>query len=135
MSQTYKFKSLSITNNDKIKDNYQEDENLSVFALGESKTIDFRLKGGSRQCFHYTHFISAWMGKEDELQFIKIFFSTHLVTIKGYCLEELYDCLIEHKVKNITEYDERYASMVEESKVFVIEIEISWKKDREEHEK
>ena len=128
MSQTYKFKSLAISNNGKEKETYDETDKLNVFTLSESKTIDFKLKDGARQCFHYSHFITSWLGKDDELQIIKIFFSTHLVTIKGYCLEELYDHLIEHKVKNITEHDERYASMVDEGKVFVIEIDIAWKK-------
>ena len=130
MSQTYKFKSLAISNNGKEGNTYEEIEKLNVFTVGESKTIDFKLKDGARQCFHYSHFITSWLGKDDELQIIKMFFSTHLVTIKGYCMEELYDYLIEHKVKNITEHDERYASMVDEGKVFIIKIWIEWKKNQ-----
>lgn len=92
------------------------------------------VKDGTRQNFHYSHFITSWLGKEDSLQVIKIFFSTHLVTIKGYCLEELYDHLIEHGVKNIIEHDERYISMVGEDKVFVTDIDIAWKKEKTEND-
>ena len=127
MSQTYKFKSLVIANNGQDDETKDQTEKLTVFSLSESKTIDLKLKDGTRQCFHYSHFITSWLGKDDELQIIKMFFSTHLVTIKGYCLEELYNHLIEHKVKNITEHDERYISMVDEGKVFVTEIDIEWK--------
>lgn len=132
MSQTYKFKSLAISNNGKENDAHEQTEKLNVLTLGESKTIDFKLKDGSRQCFHYSHFITSWLGKEEEVQVLKIFFSTHLVTIKGYCLEKLYGHLIEHKVKSITEHDERYGSMVDEGKVFVNNIEISWKNKSQE---
>ncbi|GAB5476333.1 MAG: hypothetical protein Mars2KO_44320 [Maribacter sp.] len=132
MSQTYKFKSLAIANNGKEENAYEEAEKLNVFTLGESKTIDFKLKDGSRQCFHYSHLITSWFGKEEEVQVLKIFFSTHLLSIKGYCLEELYDHLLQHKIKNITEHDERYTSITDEGKVFVIEIDIAWKKKLQE---
>ncbi|MEM6813267.1 MAG: hypothetical protein AAF600_02620 [Bacteroidota bacterium] len=132
MNQNYKFKTLTIANHGKIRESQEEEiEKLNVFTRGDSKTIDFKLRRGLRQCFHYSHFITGWLGKEDERQVIKMFFSTHLVTIGGYCLEELYDHLIEHKVKDITENDERYASMVDEGKVFVTKIDIAWKKEKD----
>ena len=131
MSQTYKFKSLQISKKEQEQETSAEDK-LTVFTLAESKTLDFKLKDGTRQNFHYSHFITAWLGNEDNLNIIKVFFSTHLVTIKGYCLEELYDHLIEHAVKNIIEHDERYISMVADDKVFVTDIDIAWKKDKAE---
>lgn len=127
MNRNYNFKSLSIVENNLEEKTTNSDE-LNVFTLGESKCLDLKLKDGSRQSFHYSHFITSWLGKEDDLQVIKIFFSTHLVTIKGYCLEELYNYLIDHKVKNISEHDERYISPMDEDKVFVSEIETKWKK-------
>lgn len=131
MSQTYKFKSLQISKNEEEQEASKE-EQLTVFTLGESKTIDFNLKDGTRQNFNYSHFITSWLGNEDNLNVIKIFFSTHLVTIKGYCLEELHEQLIEKRVKSIIENDIRYQSMVDKGKCFVIELNIFWKKEYRE---
>ena len=129
MSQTYRFKSLQISKSEESQVS-PDDEKLTVYTVGETKTIDFILKDGTRQNFNYNHFITSWLGIEDNLNIIKIFFSTHLVTIKGYCLDDLYNHLLEHAIKSIKEHDERYISMAEETDVFVTEIDIQWKKDK-----
>ncbi len=130
MSQNYKFKSLQIAESDHKK---AEDPNkLTVFEVGETRTIDFTLLDGTRQNFAYIHYLTAWLGKDGDDRVIKIFFATHLVTIKGYCLDDLYDELIKLSVKYIKAHDERYADMIEEDKAFVTDIKITWKKEGED---
>ena len=91
--------------------------------------IDFVQKDGTRQSFPYVHCMTAWMGIESNERFIKILFATHLVTIKGYCLDQLYNNLIQFKLKRVIENNERYLDQLGQDKPFVIEIKIMWKKE------
>ena len=70
MSQTYRFRSLEISKDEQTQGE-RVDENMNVFDVGETKTIDFRLGSGVRQCFQYSHFITAWYGSEDNKSIIK----------------------------------------------------------------
>lgn len=127
MSQNYKFKSLQFSEEKKEKE--KTGEKLTVFEVGETKTIDFILLDGTRQNFAYAHYMTAWLGKEDKDRIIKIFFATHLITIKGFCLDELYDELTKLSVITIKAHDERYADIIEEDKSFVTDIKIVWKRE------
>jgi len=74
------------------KENEQANPNeIEVFKIGETKTIDLIIKDGMRQNFPYSHYLSAWLDKEDEDRVLKIFFATHLITVQGYCLDEIYN--------------------------------------------
>jgi hypothetical protein len=151
MSKPYKFKTLSIVNQGNDQKQGKDDE-LTVFTTGAGKTIDLLFKDGTRQCFNYSHLVTISYenekqedkSKSDQLtldgqgdnssvdfttntqnnRIIKLTFSTHTVTIKGYCLEPLYNHLINHNIKSITEHDKRYLSMVEDGGAFVKEIKI-----------
>lgn len=130
MSQTYKFKSLEIAKNGKKQLKTEKDLNkLTVFEVGETKTVDFELLDGKRQNFAYTHYLTSWLDIKDDERFIKILFATHLITIKGYCLDEIYDALTSFNLKYLKANDERYLKTFEEGKTFVTEIEIAMKKD------
>ena len=130
MNQNYKFKSLSIVQSNEQQQTAENNPNtLTVFETGDTKTIDFVFLDGTRQNFHYSHYITAWMGKEKDETFIKIFFATHLVTIKGYCLDIIYDELIQLRLKSIKANYERYSDSKEEEESFVTEIMIGWKKE------
>lgn len=131
MSQNYKFKSLEIAKNGQEKEQ-QAGGRLTVFEVGETRTIDFELLDGTRQNFAYIHYLTAWLGKDGDDRVIKIFFATHLVTIKGYCLDDLYNELTKLSVKSIKANDGRYVDMVEEDKSFVTDIKITWKKEEQE---
>ena len=134
MNQNYKFKSLDIAKNGQNKEETKEKapNGITAFETGGTKTIDFVLLDGTRQNFAYTHYLTSWLGKDGNDRVIKIFFATHLVTVKGYCLDGLYDGLTSFSVKSIKAHDERYADMVEEDKTFVTDIKIVWKKEEEE---
>lgn len=133
MSQNYNFKSLQIVNNDKNKENTRNEPNdLTVFVIGETKTIDFIMLDGTRQNFSYSHYLTSWLGKEDENSVIKIFFATHLITIKGYCLNDIYNHLTTFSIKTLKAMDKRYIQDINEQKPFITDILITWKKENEE---
>ncbi len=134
MNQNYKFKSLEIAKNGQTKEpTKKESSTLSVFEMGETRTIDFVLANGTRQNFAYAHYMTTWIGKDENGEknerCIKIFFATHLVTIRGYCLDNLYNELIKLSVKSIKVNDERYLDMVNEGQPFVTDIKVTWKKE------
>jgi len=131
MSQNYKFKSLEITKNgQEKKETKAGDPNaLTVFETGETRTVDFISLDGTRQNFTYVHYLTGWLGKDGEDRVIKIFFATHLVTIKGYCLDEIYNHLATLSLKMVKANDERYLKTIEEGKPFVTDIKITWKKE------
>lgn len=125
MNQNYNFKSLEYSeDNEEQKSNPDE---IKVFETGETKTIDFIQKDGTRQSFPYAHYMTAWMEVEKDERFIKIFFATHLVTIKGYCLDQLYNHLTQFDLKKVIENDERYLKDVGDNEVFVVNLTIEWK--------
>jgi hypothetical protein len=125
MSQNYNFKSLQYSEDN--KEQKTNPDKITVFETGETKTIDFIQKDGTRQSFPYAHYMTAWMGTEDDERFIKIFFATHLVTIKGYCLDQLYDHLTQFKLTRVIENDERYLKDLGDDEVFISTIEVEWK--------
>ncbi|MDO5969410.1 hypothetical protein Q4Q35_06290 [Flavivirga aquimarina] len=138
MSQNYEFKSLEIAKNGQEKERTQKDPNtVTVFETGDTHTIDFILLDGTRQCFLYSHMLTAWIGKDDNAEndvtenerYIKIFFATHLVTIKGFCLDEIYNALTTLSLKSTKTHDERYLSAVSDDNAFVTNIKITWKKE------
>ena len=134
MSRNYNFKSLTIAQNSQEKEKTQKDpDRLTVFEVGDTKTIDFVLLNGTRQNFPYIHYLTAWLGKDGDARkserVLKIFFATHLVTIKGYCLDEIYNHLTELNIKSVRAHDVRYASNIEDGKAFVTHIAVTWKKE------
>ena len=100
MSQNYEFRSLEYVDEDN-QDN--QSEALTVFETGDTKTIDFVKKDGTRQSFPYGHYMTAWYEKKKDTNewAIKIFFATHLVTISGFSLEKIYDELRQFSFKII----------------------------------
>ncbi len=128
MSQNYKFLSDQFIVSDTNKEGDLTNSNeIVVFKTGDTKTIDFILKDGTRQNFPYSHYLTAWLTKEGKDRVIKIFFATHLVTIYGYCLDELYSQLIQFKIVSIKANDLRYLYDVDEGKAFVSNVMLEWK--------
>lgn len=129
MSQNYKFKSLEIAKASQKKEiDETKNDNFNVYEIGESKTIDFVLLDGTRQNFPYSHYLTSWLGVESEERVIKIFFATHMITIKGYCLDELYEPLLSQKLKSIKANNNRYQNPSDD-KALVTEVIIKWKKE------
>lgn len=133
MNQTYKFKTLQIAQNGQEKEQPQKNQNaITVFETGETRTIDFILKDGTRQNFAYTYYITSWIGidkdSEKNERVIKISFTTHLITIKGYCLDEIYNALTSLSLKSVKENNERYLNDNIEYESFIFNIKIEREK-------
>lgn len=127
MSQNYKFKSLEIAKASQKKEiDETKNDDFKIYEIGESKTIDFVLLDGTRQNFPYSHYLTSWLGVENEERVIKIFFATHMVTVKGFCLDELYKLLIQMKLKNIIANDKRFLKDCNETP-FISSIIVDWK--------
>jgi len=131
MSQTYKFKTLTIAkkaeeNNDSnTSDHTEQDTSPTAYSLGQSKTIDLKLSNNTRHGFHYSHLLTLILAANNDNQHtITLTFSTHTVTLTGYHLTPLYTHLLSHSITSITEQDERYKSMEKEGETFVTRVEI-----------
>jgi len=90
------------------------------------------LTDGTQQNFAYSHYLTAWLGKEGKERIIKVFFATHLVTIRGYCLDEIYKATLSQSLKMVTANDERYLSNVPEGNPFVTDVNIAWKSGKKD---
>ena len=132
MSQKYSFRVLELARANSIEgeENESSKSPLSIFEVGDTRTIDFILLDGTRQNFAYSHYMTAWLGKEEGERVIKVFFATHMVTIYGFCLDIIYIALIGFKLKLVKANDARYADIQDEDKPFVTSINIEWKKDK-----
>ena len=106
----------------------------SIYETGDHKMLDLQLLNGERQQFNYGYFITAWTETETDAKVIKLFFTTHMVTIKGYCLDEIFDNLLTHTVTSIRANDIRYADSADDDAPFVTNIEIKWKGNQESSE-
>ena len=130
MSQSYKFKSLEIAkSNEKEQASISQTDAFNVYEVGETRTIDFIMLDGTRQNFPYSHYLTSWLGKEDNQLVIKVFFATHLVTVKGYCLEKIYNYLLSLRLKSMKANNKRYENS-NSNKPFVTHISINWKNEQ-----
>lgn len=109
--------------------NGQDKEELEEkgFKSGDSGTIDFIKQDGTRQMFPYSQLITSWTEKTDKHNIIKLFFSTHHVTLKGYNLNSLYELIRKHNLEIVIARDERYLNTSKDNQAYVIEIDIEWK--------
>ncbi len=111
-----------------VLDGTSKDENEECYTTGETNTINFIKADGSQQMFPYSQLITAWTEHTDEENVIKVFFSTHLVTIEGHNLNAIYGHIREQNLISVFAQDQRYLKSVGEKKVFIKELEIEWKK-------
>ena len=113
-------------------------EDWLVYKTGDLRTVDFQMLNGDRQNFNYGHHIKAWLGQEDGKTFIRVFFSTDTVTIKGFCLDSLYEDFRKLNVIAVRANDQRYHNTMntDENEPFVTDIIIEphAKKEKDENE-
>ncbi|MDH7913466.1 hypothetical protein [Winogradskyella sp. SYSU M77433] len=127
MSQNYKFKSLEIAKASQKKEiDETKNDGFKTYEIGESKTIDFVLLDGTRQNFPYSHYLTSWLGVENEERVIKIFFATHMVTVKGFCLDQLYNRILKQELKRISANKIRY-EITRNDNTYITNIVIQWK--------
>ena len=114
---------------DAFKTKNSTDEN-ECYTTGETNTINFIKADGQQQMFPYSQLITAWTEHTDEENIIKIFFSTHLVTIQGYNLEAIFQALTNQSLKLITTQDERYFNKLKQKNMLIKKVVIDWKKGK-----
>ncbi len=127
MGDNYSFKTLTLVRQNGKPEEKDDANDLKVYETGDTRTIDFIQKNGTRQCFAYSHMLTAWYGKENEDRVVKVFFATHTVTIYGYCLEGIYEHLCSQNIKSVKAHDERYSDLVQEGNPFIIRLKVEWR--------
>lgn len=86
---------------------------------GSGRNLCFVQPDGKRQFLNYVYLIT---GEYDpEASEIKLTYTTHIVTLKGYNLGELFESLVAQVAKEITCQEERY-SKEDSADVFGIQI-------------
>jgi len=88
------------------------------------RNLCFAWPDGRKLFLNYAYLVSGEFVTDGETNTIKLAFTSHLVTLKGYGLEELYIALIEQIPRIIEEEDARYRD-TSESKTMVTEIVVS----------
>ena len=110
-----------------VLDGTNKEDNDECYTTGETTTINFIKADGSEQMFPYAQLITAWTEHTDEENVIKVFFATHLVTIKGLNLSVIYEALTNQNLISVLAQDKRYFITEDEKKAFAKEIRVEWK--------
>lgn len=118
MSLTYKFDRLGEGQNDKdaLGDIERFDGAASV------RNVAFVNKDGVRIFLNYAYLIAAEYKPEDSE--LRLFFSSHIVSMKGRNLDALFEEFKNHGPKTVACGDERYAAMEEDDKIYITNIDI-----------
>lgn len=102
------------------KEDGQPDEPVNYPTTGDVRNLCFVQPDGKRQFLNYAYLIS---GEYDpEASEITLTYTTHIVTVKGYDLNEIYEALMGQVVKKIVAVDERYRSTRESGAITAIYI-------------
>ncbi|MBN8820631.1 MULTISPECIES: hypothetical protein [unclassified Spirosoma] len=104
--------------------NFSQDEvvdttsdNLTDYTVGSTELHDidstvrnlcFVWENGRRAFFNYAYLVSVDLVITDNLNEILLYFSGHIVTLKGYQLSPLFDLLFDHSLKTIRASNPRY---------------------------
>ena len=89
--------------------------------------MDLYLKDGSRHLLHYSYLIYAELETTENVQVIKMFQTTHMIIIRGYRLEVLYEKIKGHNLEYIKESNQTELAIADDNEPFISEIEIDWR--------
>ena len=96
---------------------------IQQFSFHEGNIITRKLciawHTGRKMVFHYAHFVTCDF--DPILDCMILEFMTRTVTLKGYCLDILYESFLLDKPYTIAVNSERYAEMREPDQPFIIE--------------
>lgn len=79
-------------------------------------------ENGRRAFFNYAYLVSVDLIANDPLNVMMLYFSGHVVTLKGYQLGPLFDLLMEHTPRTIATNNLRYYIIEQIQEAFVTEI-------------
>lgn len=109
--------------NNPEKQGGQPNEPVNYPTAGDVRNLCFVQPDGKRQFLNYAYLIS---GEYDpEASEIKLTYTTHVVALKGYNLEALFESLMVQVPKEIVGIDNRYSEESNEATTGVIEIIIN----------
>ena len=99
------------------------DEDGQFHPYGLARNLCLVWPNGKRAFFNYAYLVSAGFDPTDEMNVIRLVFSSHSVTIKGYGLEPMFMNLLDHLLRIVAVVDSRYATPDEITQVLEIIIE------------
>lgn len=76
---------------------------------GYTRNVCFVWPDGKRMFFNYAYLVSAEFIPKEDMNEIKLEFSSHTVTLMGYGLEELFVEFLDHLPRSVSIVDGRYA--------------------------
>lgn len=91
---------------------------------GHVRNLCFVWPDGKKLFLNYAYLVSGKFAADSETNTINLGFTSHLVTLKGYQLEDLFFALMEQLPRIIKAEDARYKD-ANESKTIVTDIEVS----------
>ncbi|MCF0075235.1 hypothetical protein LZD49_32430 [Dyadobacter sp. CY261] len=128
MSHGFKLRFDQMRENSPAKTDGEEEPVLggsddAMHSLGHARNLCLVWPDGRRAFFNYAYLISADFNPGNEMNLIKLGFSSQTVVLKGYGLESLFMQLLDHLPKIIAMIDKRYTMNDESSQVLEIIIE------------
>jgi len=92
----------------------------------KSGYLDLYFTDNTRHCMPYNYLIYVRLEQEDNLQVIKLFQTTHMIVIKGFRLNGLYENIMDQNLKYIKESLETHIAIADEEEPFIKSIKIEW---------
>jgi hypothetical protein len=137
MSQKFKLKYNELRENDpgsgakeKSEATGQSEDDIFYAQPGNVRNLGFAWGDGRKQAFNYAYLVSQELNVSQDVNVITLYFTSHVVTIKGYKLDLLYEDLFVHKSRVIHAVDKRYATdNLEAQQSTVTEITVSSDKE------
>ncbi|MDQ6482167.1 hypothetical protein [Dyadobacter sp. LHD-138] len=128
MSQGYnlKFDKMRENNPASNQDASSTEANAERYVTpGTTRNVCFVWPDGKRMFFNYAYLIAAEFDPTKETNEIRLEFSSHTVTMKGYGLEALFMDFLDHVSRTITARDLRFNISSKTNEPFVFKITIS----------
>lgn len=123
MSQDYKFKFDRMRENDPSapEDNPGKTEHYP--APGHVRNLAFGWPDGRKLFLNYSYMVSGEYKPDEKI--IELEFTTHIVKLKGYKLEILFDALMNQEPRVIRCIDKRYNTLNDENTPVVNEMSVT----------
>lgn len=86
------------------------------------RNLCFIWTDGRKAFFNYAYLVSVDLVLIDPVNVMLLYFSGQIVTLKGYCLEPLFDLLLDHTPKVIAASDSRYCNDEQTQDLYITEI-------------
>jgi hypothetical protein len=111
MSQGYnlKFDKMRENNPASNQDTSSTEANAERYVTpGTTRNVCFIWPDGKRMFFNYAYLIAAEFDPKEDMNEIKLEFSSHTVALKGYGLEAIFMDFLDHVPRIVTALDSRY---------------------------